>query len=50
MLGNIDHYSRLNATVATMGLIAPDNPADRPLFALADRCFAAAYLRRLGLA
>ena len=25
-----------------MGLIAPDNPADRPLFALADRCFAAA--------
>jgi hypothetical protein len=36
--------------LATVGLFPPAEPRDRWLFALADRCFAAAYFRRLGLA
>jgi hypothetical protein len=35
--------------VATIGLFIPEKPEDRKLFALADRCFAAAYFRKLGL-
>jgi hypothetical protein len=34
---------------ATVGLFPPQQPSDRWLFSLADRCFAAAYFRRLGL-
>jgi hypothetical protein len=36
--------------VATIGLSVPQVEKDRWLFALADRCFAAAYFRKLGLA
>jgi hypothetical protein len=36
--------------IATVGLFAPQESRDRWLFALSDRCFAAAYFRRLGLA
>jgi hypothetical protein len=36
--------------VASIHFQAPDDPADRAAFALTDRCFAAAYFRRLGLA
>jgi hypothetical protein len=36
--------------VATVGLMLPAQEKDRRIFALADRCFAAAYFRRLGLA
>jgi hypothetical protein len=36
--------------VATVGLTMPQDEKDRRIFALADRCFAAAYFRRLGLA
>jgi hypothetical protein len=36
--------------LATIGFYLPENPADRQIFALADRCFAAAYFRRLALA
>jgi hypothetical protein len=36
--------------LATVGLFPPAEPRDRWLFALADRCFAAVYFRRLGLA
>jgi hypothetical protein len=36
--------------LATIGLFLPEGEADRRVFALADRCFAAAYFRRLGLA
>lgn len=36
--------------LATLGLFAPQDSAAHPLFALADRCFAAAYFRKLGLA
>ena len=36
--------------VATIGLFLPAGLADRKTFALIDRCFAAAYFRKLGLA
>jgi hypothetical protein len=36
--------------LATIGLFVPERESDRKIFALADRCFAAAYFRRLGLA
>jgi hypothetical protein len=36
--------------VATVGLFAPQEARDQWLFAIADRCFAAAYFRKLGLA
>jgi hypothetical protein len=36
--------------LATIGFYLPEKAADRRIFALADRCFAAAYFRRLGLA
>lgn len=35
--------------LATLGLAAPKEASDHTIFALADRCFAAAYFRRLGL-
>jgi hypothetical protein len=35
--------------LATIGLIVPKNEQDRGVFALADRCFAAAYFRKQGL-
>jgi hypothetical protein len=36
--------------LATIGLFLPQSEADRWVFALADRCFAAAYFRKSGLA
>jgi hypothetical protein len=36
--------------VATLNLRAPQHPADQSLFALTDRCLAASYFRKLGLA
>jgi hypothetical protein len=36
--------------VASVNFRAPDHPDDRALAALAERCFAASYFRRLGLA
>lgn len=36
--------------LATLGLFVPQDENDRWVFALADRCFAAAYFRKLGLA
>jgi hypothetical protein len=36
--------------LATVNFIAPGETSDRHLFALSDRCFAAAYFRKLGLA
>lgn len=36
--------------LATAGLFVPENKRQEWAFALADRCFAAAYFRRLGLA
>jgi hypothetical protein len=36
--------------IATIGLFVPADEKDRWVFALADRCFAAAYFRKLGLA
>lgn len=36
--------------IATVNFRASEHPDDRPLAALADRCFAASYFRRLGLA
>jgi hypothetical protein len=36
--------------LATMSMFAPRDPDDQWLCALADRCFAAAYFRQLGLA
>jgi len=36
--------------LATVGLFLPEDQVDRRIFALIDRCFAAAYFRRLGLA
>jgi hypothetical protein len=36
--------------VAVVAFAAPPDPADQVLVALADRCFAAAYFRYLGLA
>jgi hypothetical protein len=36
--------------IATIGLVIPGDKTDKWVFALADRCFAAAYFRRLGLA
>lgn len=35
---------------ATLNVRAPDEAADQLLFALADRCFAASYFRKMGLA
>jgi hypothetical protein len=35
---------------ASINLQAPQDPADQLLFALADRCFAASYFRKMGLA
>jgi hypothetical protein len=35
--------------VATINFKSPTEPADQLLTALADRCFAAAYFRKLGL-
>jgi hypothetical protein len=35
--------------LATVGMFMPKGEASRRLFALADRCFAAAYFRTLGL-
>ena len=35
--------------VATLSLRPPDDPRDRALFALWDRCFAASYFRKQGL-
>jgi len=45
--GLIDLWQR--PLVATIGLFLPADDSDKKLFALADRCFAAAYFRRLGL-
>ncbi|MGH7214792.1 MAG: hypothetical protein ACREIT_08510 [Tepidisphaeraceae bacterium] len=36
--------------VATINFEAPEAPGDRRLFALTDRCLAAAFFRKLGLA
>jgi hypothetical protein len=36
--------------IATIGLFIPQQQDDRWIFALADRCFAAAFFRKLGLA
>lgn len=36
--------------LASMNFAAPEGPADQRLFALCDRCFAASYFRKLGLA
>lgn len=36
--------------IATVGLFAPHEARDQWIFAIADRCFAAAYFRKLGLA
>jgi hypothetical protein len=36
--------------VATVGFFMPDGELDRRVFAMVDRCFAAAFFRRLGLA
>jgi hypothetical protein len=36
--------------IATIGLFVPQDAKDRLMFGLADRCFAAAYFRTLGLA
>ncbi len=36
--------------LATVGLFVPQSGPQKRVFALADRCFAAAYFRRLGLA
>ena len=36
--------------LATIGLIMPEDKSQQWDFALADRCFAAAYFRKLGLA
>jgi hypothetical protein len=41
---------RQRPLVATIGLAIPQGEKDRWVFALADRCFAAAYFRKLGLA
>jgi len=35
--------------IATIGLFMPEGQVNRRIFALTDRCFAAAYFRRLGL-
>ncbi|HVT88915.1 MAG TPA: hypothetical protein VHD56_08695 [Tepidisphaeraceae bacterium] len=35
--------------LASIGLFVPAKESDRPSFALADRCFAASYFRKLGL-
>ena len=35
---------------ATLNLRAPRDPTDQLIFALADRCFAASYFRKMGLA
>jgi hypothetical protein len=35
--------------VATINFAAPSGDTERAIFALADRCFAAAYFRKLGL-
>jgi hypothetical protein len=35
---------------ATLNIRAPDERADQLIFALADRCFAASYFRKMGLA
>lgn len=35
--------------LATLALFVPEESANGPLFALADRCFGAAYFRQLGL-
>lgn len=47
-------FGLLNLTerplAATISLLVPPEPEDREIFALADRCFAASYFRRLGLA
>lgn len=36
--------------LASMNFAVPHDPADRQAFALCDRCFAASYFRKLGLA
>jgi hypothetical protein len=36
--------------LATVGLFVPEHPHDKLCFALADRCFAASFFRKLGLA
>ena len=36
--------------LASMNFRAPTSPADQRLFALADRCLAASYFRKMGLA
>lgn len=41
---------RARPLLVTVGLTVPKEASDRAIFALADRCFAAAYFRRLGLA
>jgi hypothetical protein len=43
-------HLRQRPLLATAGLMLPHDEADRRMFALTDRCFAAAYFRRLGLA
>jgi hypothetical protein len=43
------HQITTRPLLVTLGLFAPKQPADQAIFALADRCFAAAYFRRLGL-
>ena len=41
---------RQRPLIATVGLFVPQNEQDRWIFALADRCLAAVYFRKLGLA
>jgi hypothetical protein len=43
-------HVRERPLLATVGLFAPADVKDRLLFGLIDRCFAAAYFRKLGLA
>jgi hypothetical protein len=43
-------YLRERPLVASMNFRAPETAKGRGLFALADRCFAASYFRKLGLA
>lgn len=41
---------RARPVIVTVGLAIPNQNQDQAIFAMADRCFAAAYFRRLGLA
>ena len=43
-------HLRERPLLATIGFAAPDEPVDKLLVALADRCFAAAFFRYLSLA